>query len=374
MNTKTIAEVMDSITKKLTAKYPQIKEVLENAQKGDVSEQEALSMMMKMTAENPEIASVVASLFMEETEKTSEIEGEEETIYVASPAPSPISVVEKAQPITLEALSQIWEDRSAEGKVSRFNPLYESALIERLQFDGDAPELRTGPLVEGTPAVPVETTARSGVALGMQLKTASSEIEEEIQKLTDTHRREIQDQYNDPNMAAITKTHNTYTGLTSKELPQPKGYEAGKLPEKREVGNPTGSELSSLTAKERREMMWGFISTTQGRRSVIEIMKEIITERLSINGIEVVTQEKLSEGQVLASGHWTFTISGMSDIQDRFSFIETASYALAFQLKKNLEYKLGDEEIPEGMILDVSAVNAYSLREVGWGARLTKKR
>ncbi|MFA6235210.1 MAG: hypothetical protein WC824_13630, partial [Bacteroidota bacterium] len=70
---------------------------------------------------------------------------------------------------------------SPHGGIPRLNPLYEAQLVERAQFDGDIPELRTGPLPEDVlPAVSVETEAHSPVAIGEMLRIAALDVQEDV--------------------------------------------------------------------------------------------------------------------------------------------------------------------------------------------------
>ena len=263
---------------------------------------------------------------------------------------------------------QIWEDRSDQNKRARFNPQYEGYLIERLQFDGDIPELRTGPMPDGaTPAVPVETKATNPVVIGSLLKSASEIVHEEIKTLTEEHRAKLEEK----SEAGTLELTNTYTGLTHSEVPQPKGYEIGKLADFKRIEEPTGSELSSLTLKERRELVWGFISTSQGRRSVTETMKEIVSDQLAKKGLAVTVRDTPVSGRVVSASHWSFSIEGAYEIQDRFSFVETASYSLSHALKRNLKEDT-DPDLP--IYLEIETINVYSAREVGWGARLMQEK
>jgi len=74
--------------------------------------------------------------------------------------------------ISEEAQSELFQPDPT--RKAKLNPLYMSAIAERLQFDSDIPELRTGYLAEGTkPQVPVSTDAMSSVALGMRFDRSS---------------------------------------------------------------------------------------------------------------------------------------------------------------------------------------------------------
>ena len=90
----------------------------------------------------------------------------------------------------------------------RLNPKYESYLAERLQFDGDAPELRTGALPKGQkPAVPIETSSRNPVLLGKELEEASEKIFDQFRTIGEKS-----------------------TALLAHELPEPRDYQRGSKP------------------------------------------------------------------------------------------------------------------------------------------------
>ena len=344
--------ILAKITKEISAEFPEIKIILESASKGELSEQEALAKLMVFTKENPIVANKIAEIFMENANPDGEIETHDEIIVVP---PKPPTKKDNAD------ISTVWEDRSAENKRARFNPQYESALVERLQFDNDVPELRTGALPkDAKPAVPVVTDSRNPVIVGDQLKKASEEVRKEADELTQKYLSKLKSENTD----LVKKENNTELDIFS--APQPKGYEAGKLPVARNVKGISIKDLINLSNKERKENVWGFISTTQGRRSITKVMSEIVEERLSLKGIEVKCGEITTGGKLHSSANWIFSIKSASEVQDRFSFIETASYSIAYHLISNMK----DHEQGNIYTLEITPINSYSSREVGWGARL----
>ena len=74
----------------------------------------------------------------------------------------------------------------------RLNPTYEASLVERVQYDGDVPQLRFGPMAPGTsPAVPVDTDARDPIAIGLMLAEAASAVAVEAERLEAETARQI---------------------------------------------------------------------------------------------------------------------------------------------------------------------------------------
>lgn len=149
--------------------HPEITEVLEKAKAGEMTEAEAMTALTNLVLTNPDIGSKLEAQARKSFTTAYERDPVKEKTALAT--------VERGEgpPVNL------WEDRTEEGKNPRLNPLYEAALLERLQFDGDAPELRGGPIAPGVePAVPVDTEARSPAAIGSMMQQASDEVAEEV--------------------------------------------------------------------------------------------------------------------------------------------------------------------------------------------------
>ena len=347
--------VIAEITEKISEEFPQIKEILEKAQKGELSEEQALGLMMGFTNENPTIANKIAHIFMEKAKDSDELESDTEIFLM----PQQGKVEGKGENSFYD---MIWEDRSSEGKRARFNPQYESYLAERLQFDGDAPELRTGPMDKDTvPAVDVIAQSRNPIVVGDQLKRASDQVREEQNSLEEKHTKEIEERLSDE--TAITKTS---TELDRSQIPQPKGYESGKLPVPREIEEMSSAELLCLSKDIKRENIWNVLATTQGRRSVGGVIAEIVKERLATHNIKVKVNP-LGVGKVMSVAHWTITIKSAKEIQDNFALIETCAYSLAYNLAKSMKEDYDPEVVYS---LHIKTINEYSVREVGWGARI----
>lgn len=252
-------------------------------------------------------------------------------------------------------------------RLPQAHPLYMARLMERLQFDGDAPELRYGALPkQSTPAVPVETEAMSPAAIGAQLKTASVEVQAQI----DSNLREAaekigadldpEDAERDAHGNLVKPEQGVMTLLEDPSL-DPSGYQRGQVPALRKVEGLNGGQLATLPDKEQEELAFHAIGTTQGRRSSSPVVYKNLAERLRKDGLEIV--EKDGEGQPLAEHEWVQSISGRA-VQPRFSPVATAIGALHAGLKKQLKEGTGS------VILRVGPVNRISDREVGWYARL----
>lgn len=239
---------------------------------------------------------------------------------------------------------------------NRLDPLYEAYLLERLQFDGDAPELRFGPMPKGaTPAVPVDTNALNPVAVGWMLEQASSEVQAEMNLL----QSEL--------CTALAVSGSS--DLISVDVPDPVGYERGSLPALRKMSDPTG--LLFLETDQQKQLAWKALSTTQGRRSMIAAIRNLIASGLckAQYDVEVVDgmTAKVSPDLILAYAEWTVDIVGPNTSQASFSFADVAWKSL---LKKLM---LEVPPINNPVTLEVSTVNTVDIRKVGFCARLIKR-
>ena len=211
----------------------------------------------------------------------------------------------------------------------RLNPMYEANLAERLQFDGDVPELRSGALPKGNrPAVPVETQSQNPALIGAELKQASQEVQD-LLNLVD---------------------HNEDSTELS-PMSDPQGYERGQFPTPRKA-----QELSILgmTQTEKKENAWGFISTTQGRNSACPIIENRLKELLEQKGYRVVID---STDNMVHS--WCVDISsGAKATYEVFDYI--GSVCGVFKNKIQKTFREGD------LSIKVISVNNIAQRNVGW--------
>lgn len=355
MSGDNFGDVIATITDKISEDFPEIREILDKAQRGELSEEQALGEMMTFTQNNPTIANKIADIFMENAQETTELENEDEIFLMAKQGGKEIEDKKSV-------FNTVWEDRSDQGKRARFNPQYESYLVERLQFDKDIPELRTLPMDKDTmPAVDVVATSPNLAVVGDQLKRASSQVREEQDTLEEEYTKQLSDK-----LRSGTEITKTSTELDRSQIPQPKGYESGKLPVAREISEMGSDELICLSEDIRRENIWEVISTTQGRRSMSGVLAQIIKEKLGDHNI-IVKIDPNGTGKVMSMAHWTMTIKGAKELQDNFSFVETCAYSLAYNLIRNMKEDY-DPNIEYS--LHITTINEYSIREIGWGARI----
>jgi hypothetical protein len=319
---------------------PEILVIMEKAKRGEMSEEEIMESLAGWITKNSKEAHSLTSKAME--------------IFDAP----------DGNTLTLE---DVWEDREQEGKNPRLNPMYEAALLERMQFDGDIPELRTGPISEGVkPAVPVETDVKNPVALGLMLETASDEVNDEIKALQGPWAESQQKKLE----AATTGTdliENPEKGLTPLDkVPQPKGYQQGEKAALRKVAKPSGTNLLGISHYKKQELAWKTFSTTHGRRSAAHVISFDIQKDLS--DIVTLSVRDLTKKKALFEREWVSYLSEQGAINPEFSFIEIAAKSLATILRKDIEH------LPSktSLFLEVTTVNRISDRQVGWKARVLR--
>ena len=269
----------------------------------------------------------------------------------------------------------------------RLNPTYEASLVERVQYDGDVPQLRFGPMAPGTaPAVPVDTDARDPIAIGRMLSDASSTVAAEAERLEAETARlltaaaesgdwsELAPRLPDevrrllPAPGTPVRVEDLPADVLRRDLvPDPVGYERGRMPAPVAVPEPTGSALATLSDTDRREAAWRFLSTSQGRRSATRTIATFVEAHMRGDGFDVTASHDRPDprSDVAAHAEWAVNLSGPSGTQSGFAFVDTAARALAT--------KLGRDLTVGAYTLEVVTVDAVDVRRVGWAARLVRR-
>jgi len=270
--------------------------------------------------------------------------------------------------------------RSEHG-MPRLNPLVEGALLERLQFDQDAPELRSGPAPKkGLPAVPVATQARNPVALGRMLKSAAKGTRTKLDKLSKAQRKLAADvSEGKPDALAIIKRHGELAALQdphlhadvilygSQETDLP-GYRRGELPAAVKVKAPSGSQLAKMSPKDQQENAWMFLSTSQGRRTAVPVIRGVVAGQLRKHGLTVTERDFDPSTKIapVAVHEWCMQLSGKNSVQPAFSLVDLSARALAAGLLRELP-----QSKPMGrMFLEILPLDQFKDHQVGWAARL----
>jgi hypothetical protein len=345
-----VAKAIQQFSDGLSDKFPEIGVVIHALKEGDIGEVEAMARLMDIVAQQgigSDIERVAEEAFAATKEASTKI----------------VPVIDGPTPAIVH--------RGTSG-LPMLNPLLEAAITERVQFDGDAPELRSGPIIPGVmPAVPVETTARDLVTIGVQLQQASEEVKAELDIQEQQFGDKVNALFDDAQTVGMTYTAALQV-IQDRQLPVPTGvpgYEAGKLPAVRDVGTPTGSALAALSIEDQQQAAWHALSTTQGRRSAVAVLEELIVVGLKGDGYNLPTRSMGNRvNSVPVYAHWTVNMSGAESTQSNFSFIDTAARSLCRQLKEQLDRV----EVPNP-VLEVFPINTVDIRKVGWAARVVSQ-
>jgi len=124
-----------------------------------------------------------------------------------------------------------------------------------------------------------------------------------------------------------------------------------------------------LTPEQQRQGTWKFLSTTQGRRSALATLSQIIKTNLTGAGMDIETRAPTTDPgvQVVAFHEWTMAMGGENNTQVGLAVIDTAAGCLYKGLIRGLE----EGTCPsQALWLEVLAVNTVDVRKIGWAARL----
>jgi hypothetical protein len=312
----------------LASSDPQAREIQARLNRGEITEEEATLQIVNVLSERPEIEALVASLRPPDNGQ----------------------------------------------RLPRLDPLVQAGLVERLQFDGDVPEMRTGKLLpEASPAVPVVLTGRSPVAGGWMLQQASAELGAEVHAREAARMTEVAGfveaalpgmgkavtdlaRVDDPHVEALVR------GTSETDHPE---YRRGQVPLARVTLVPSGSALAKLTPEESKEAAWKLLSTTQGRRSAQPVIEALILKELRKGNLSVEAATGAGGTvHVLAAHSWSLNLSGKGSTQSAFSFLDMAGKVLAAGLRAKLPLN------PPPLALEVFPLDQLADRVVGWSARV----
>ena len=351
-----VNKAIEEMSAELADQFPEVGAILEMLKAGDIDQVTAIGRLMDIVTQQgigSDISRVAEGAF-------AALKAESNQITVPSGGPLP--------PIVF---------KGGEKSLPMMNPLLEAAIHERVQFDGDIPELRTGrkdPSV--APAVPVVTTVRDLTAMGQQLNRASEEVQAEIDEASEDWVKERNALAakllgENPGMTEETalQTANQRPWLMStRPVNEVPGYETGQLPAHRDVGEVSGSALAALSIADRNASAYKALSTTQGRRSALKVIAELVQVGLEGNGHKLDTREMGRADAVPVYAEWTVNISGPDGTQSNFSFVGMAARSLCRQITEQLESaKVANP------VLEVFPINTVDIRKVGWGARVVSR-
>lgn len=355
MTDSAATEALLIFSRRVAAEFPEVKAVLDLAASKKIDEVEAMRRLAELATRNPDLQKRIEALASEMT--------------------APLRAGGSEGSIQGSVGDRLLFDPGV-GQ-PKLNPLYEAALIERAQFDGDIPELRTGGLPDGaTPAISVQTTARNPVAVGQMLDHASRRVLDDIENKQGENRRLLQAVAEGDTLALVARAgadlalrgEDAIDRLLDGRDPamDVPSYPRGQVPAPLTVETPSGSTLAVLTPEEQRTHAWRFLSTTPGRRSAISSIRLEILRFLTKHGFEVVERE--AQGSpvepVVARHEWSVRIDGPGSTQSSFALIDIAAKVMGKSLLDQMAARRGR------VILEVAALNTVDVRSVGWGARL----
>jgi len=257
-----------------------------------------------------------------------------------------------------------------EGASPYLNPDYMALLAERLQFDEDAPELRTGPLDEGcSPAVPVDTDSLNPAHIGLQLQVESELVKKQIKEHHALLVEEIADQEN-PIAAYKEVTHNLPVGILSLPESDIPTYKRGVLP----VPVKSEAQASSLLKMDedtKTELSWKALSTTQGRRSITPSLVSEAKKHFSGRENVKILETCDNKAECDFFHEWTVNAVGMrGSHHSEFSFVVVAAKVLCKRADLYIQSQEDDTETLFNLYIE--PVNNYADRQFGWAIYIYK--
>lgn len=348
------AETLRRFSDQLEALDPRIEDIFQQLRAGYLDETEAMKQIMEFAAESPEWGASVEAEALKAFQPSILQEGM--TSLAALPDRGDF----------LDRWGMEEEDliyQSAPNRAPQLHPMIQGMIGELLQYDGDVPELRTGRLPEdGSPAVPVKTKARNPITIGAMLKTASAEVHAELKDAEVTQAAALTTAMEAGNAVAV-KT--ILDGSMAVSVP---GYEIGKSPALRKVEAPDSHELVRLTMPEKQELWYKALTSTQGRKSAVPVIADLVMDDLRGKGLDVQWGRPPGAQATQTDAEWTVEIFGSKDeANPHFSYIDVAARSLSRKLQTDLDKKINTTN---KLALHVRPINTVEERVVGWSASL----
>lgn len=347
------AKTLKQFSDQLEDMDPRIADIFLQLREGYIDEKEAMKMIMAFAAESPDWGSTVESEALKAFQPL--VDG---GVTDLAHLPDRDDFLDRWGMAAEDLIYQ-----SAPNRAPQLHPLVQGMIAELLQYDGDVPELRTGRLPEdGTPAVPVKTMARNPVAIGAMLKQASEEVHAELKSAEVDTAAMLTEAVESGNKVEV---QDIMSGSLAVSVA---GYEAGKSPSLRTVEKPDNHALIRLSLVEKQELWHKALTSTQGRKSAVPVIADLVMTDLRDNGLDVRFGQPPSSGADQTDAQWTVEIHGSKDeANPRFSYIDIAARSLARKLQTGLDKKINTSE---QLALHVRPINTVEERVVGWQASL----
>jgi len=336
-------------------KHPRLADMVETARAGATDPKDVVKEVWKTAAENKGFQSEVERALFD----AFKIEpGSTDLAHF----PDRQKMLERWGFTDEDLVFQPFEDRP---DYKMLHPLLMGMIVELLQYDGDLPELRTGPLPQGgTPAVPVHTHARNPVAVGAMLRRASEEVAFELGAAEEGEQSKIARMVD-----ILPEGGQGVSGLIRQETERGiavPGYTPGQKAAFRDVEAPTGMQLVQMPFKEKQELAHKALTSTQGRRSTAPVIAQMVLDAL-VPAVGSVALSEKQDREPTIDVEWAMQIDGgVTERNPNFNFIDTAARSLVIKLQRELK----DQEPSGSYELAVVPINAISERRVGWRALL----
>jgi len=348
------AETLRRFSEQLETTDPRIADIFQQLRAGYLDETEAMKQIMAFAAESPEWGATV------ETEALKAFQ----PILQEGGMTSLMALPDRGDFLErwgMEEADLIYQ--SAPNRQPQLHPMIQGMIGELLQYDGDVPELRTGRLPEdGSPAVPIKTKARNPIAIGAMLKKASEEVHAELKEAEVTQAAALTSAMEDGDALAVQQV---LSGSMAVSVP---GYETGKSPALRVVDEPDSHALVRLTMPEKQELWFKALSSTQGRKSAVPVIADLVMDDLREKGLDVQWGRPPGPQATQTAAEWTVEIFGSKDeANPHFSYIDVAARSLSRKLQVDLDKKINTTG---KLALHVRPINTVEERVVGWSASL----
>ena len=342
---------LQAFSDQLEEEDPKMADIFARLRSGELDETAAMKLVLEAASENPTWGTDIESRALEAFQPVFQVDQIEHM-------PDRADLLDRWG---MEEEDLIYVP--GKNRAPMLHPLVQGMIAELLQFDGDVPELRTGRMPEeGTPAVPVKTKARNPVMIGAMLKTASEEVHAELKAAERDQAAALTEAVENSNNLVVKEI---LSGSMAVSVP---GYEAGKAPALREVKVPEAQQLAKLSFKDKQELFTKALTSTQGRKSAVPVIADIVMENLRESKIVTHWGGMPKSGRDQRTAQWTVEIYGTGgEMNPNFAYIDIAARAIARKLASEYQEK---PILSNDLALHVRPINMVNERLVGWEAAI----
>lgn len=311
----------------------------------DLESETALTEIFQLLIDRPEISTALAEKLLSEPSYTDVEESQE--------APLALRTDKSLGDFTEENI--ILSDKAGS---PRLNPIFEGLLMERLQFDGDVPELRSGALVDASHvSVAIDTTVSNPILLGSMIKSTEERLKHAYKSNKEEALALLMEE-NSKEEVSLVKSRISLEEASPEELKGSFGRGAPLV----KSDYIESKSIFSLTKKERTQNAWKSFSSSQGRRSAIKAIEHMVYEHFANKDLQV-NIANIPEYDLVFD--WTTTLQDKESFQPKLSFISMVAKIFI----KKIENKISSKDI-SNLTFKVSSINEIADRRVGWTIRL----